>query len=168
MPESTAIHRDHFELEHRSRLTGWVPQISRLEAALATTKPIKQKLILFFYLIRAANEQTDRLIVSDYRRPWTFAIPRDHKCVAALLRGLGPPVPSLTRQNTTEALFYAIFSVKPWYHSGRSGPFVPKHGSPTVNYLFLLIEFETKYSLTLRISVSSRSINEISSISTEN
>ena len=52
-------------------------------------------LFILFYVIEA-NVQMDRLMVCDYRHPWT-----------PLLRGFEPLVLSLTRRNKTQTLFHA-------------------------------------------------------------
>uniref|UniRef100_A0A2H1VTK3 SFRICE_033391 n=1 Tax=Spodoptera frugiperda TaxID=7108 RepID=A0A2H1VTK3_SPOFR len=104
-------------------------------------------------------EQTYHLMVSNRRRPWTLETPealqRRYKCVAGFLgirnlrvvvreSGIGKignggfwssdNLNHTTKHNASFVL--RRFSVRPWYHSGRAGPFVPKRGSPTLKNLF--------------------------------
>ena len=77
-------------------------------------------------------------MVSDYHRALTPETPEASQaaCLAGFLRGFGPPVPSLTlTKHNAGVVSRRRFSVRPpvSYHSGRVGPFVPKHGSPTIN-----------------------------------
>uniref|UniRef100_A0A2H1V8Q1 SFRICE_017885 n=1 Tax=Spodoptera frugiperda TaxID=7108 RepID=A0A2H1V8Q1_SPOFR len=92
------------------------------------------------------NEQMDHLMVSDRCSHGNLKHQRCYKCVAGLLgvgnlrvvwedeRGGNWAFGNLT--HTTKYNVRVIsrrFSVRPWYHSGRAGPFVPKHGSPVLN-----------------------------------
>uniref|UniRef100_A0A2H1W3T7 SFRICE_036838 n=1 Tax=Spodoptera frugiperda TaxID=7108 RepID=A0A2H1W3T7_SPOFR len=87
--------------------------------------------------VRPVNELMDHLMVSNSRRPWSPETPDALKLHCRPFWGLG--IYGLLRNRGLGTLggFWVLgnltcttFSVKPSYHSGRAGPFVPKHGSP--------------------------------------
>ena len=69
----------------------------------------RDELRVLFLCDRRANEQTDHLMVSDNRRPWTPATPEVSQVRCRPFKGFGPPVTSLTRRNTEQTLFHAGF-----------------------------------------------------------
>uniref|UniRef100_A0A2H1WH77 SFRICE_039291 n=1 Tax=Spodoptera frugiperda TaxID=7108 RepID=A0A2H1WH77_SPOFR len=95
-------------------------------------------------------EQTYYLMVSNRRRPWTLETPEAlqvrYRLFGRLLFGNGDGEDweggNWTSGNFTHTTKHNAsvvsrrFSVRSWYHSGRAGPFVSKHGSPTKLYSY--------------------------------
>uniref|UniRef100_A0A2H1W8X5 SFRICE_004389 n=1 Tax=Spodoptera frugiperda TaxID=7108 RepID=A0A2H1W8X5_SPOFR len=103
---------------------------------------------------KPVNEHTDHLMVSNRRRP---RIPETLEYIGGLLevrnlRVVGESViwkikkggnwASSNLTYTTKhnaSIVSRRFSVRSWCHPGRAGPFVPKHGSPTLKKLSHLL-----------------------------
>uniref|UniRef100_A0A2H1W9A9 SFRICE_016915 n=1 Tax=Spodoptera frugiperda TaxID=7108 RepID=A0A2H1W9A9_SPOFR len=95
---------------------------------------------------RAPTRKLRLETVSNRRRPWTLETPEAlqvrYRLFGRLLFGNGDGEDweggnwaSSNLTHTTKhnaSVVSRRFSVRPWYHSGRDGPFVPKHGSPTL------------------------------------
>uniref|UniRef100_A0A2H1W169 SFRICE_040098 n=1 Tax=Spodoptera frugiperda TaxID=7108 RepID=A0A2H1W169_SPOFR len=100
----------------------------------------------FFLWDMPVIEHTYYLMVSNRRRPWTLETPEAlqvrYRLFGRLLFGNGDGedweggnwasgnLTHTTKHNAS--VVSRRFSVRPWYYSGRAGPFVPKHGSPTL------------------------------------
>ena len=72
-------------------------------------------------------------LVSDYRRPWTPATPEESQVRSRPFKAVCASVTLTHSTKHNASIVSRRFSVRPWYHSGQVGPFVPKHGSLTVN-----------------------------------
>uniref|UniRef100_A0A2H1W942 SFRICE_021691 n=1 Tax=Spodoptera frugiperda TaxID=7108 RepID=A0A2H1W942_SPOFR len=82
------------------------------------------------------------MTVSNRRRPWTLETPEALQgCCSGIRDGEDWEGGNWASGNLTHTTKYNAsvvsrrFSVRPWYHSGRAGLFVPKHGSPTLEML---------------------------------
>uniref|UniRef100_A0A2H1X1G8 SFRICE_028713 n=1 Tax=Spodoptera frugiperda TaxID=7108 RepID=A0A2H1X1G8_SPOFR len=82
---------------------------------------------------------TYHLMVSNRRRPWTLETPAALQGCCLGIRDwqdwevgnwASGNLTHKTKHNTS--VVSRRLSVRPWYHSGRAGPFTPKHGSPTL------------------------------------
>uniref|UniRef100_A0A2H1VZE3 SFRICE_011908 n=1 Tax=Spodoptera frugiperda TaxID=7108 RepID=A0A2H1VZE3_SPOFR len=101
------------------------------------------------------NEQKDYLMVSNRRRPWTLEtletlqVPCWTFGVMNLRvvgeSGIGDGELGLTHKTKHNAsVVLRRFSVTPRNHSGRAGPFVPKHGSLTLK-IYKLVNEQTDH-----------------------
>uniref|UniRef100_A0A2H1VIA6 SFRICE_006745 n=1 Tax=Spodoptera frugiperda TaxID=7108 RepID=A0A2H1VIA6_SPOFR len=126
---------NHLMISNRCR--PWTPET-----------PEALQMVFNFWNTPPVNEQTYDLIVSNRRRPWTLETPEALQVRCRLFGGLefkgcwetgnweGGNWASGNLTHTTKhngSVVSRQCTARPWYHSGRAGPAVPKHGSPTLS-----------------------------------